>query len=138
MDTVSILLDKAIAIAYRLKNEYYLNRLLVSKGGLYRSQNKYPEAVRTYHEAAAYKILNNTANDTYLLTLFSDAFLGMNNKDSAGWYARAAVDSAKRHQLKKELAYAYGSLYRYHYHFGEYKQSLLMKDWSSTRSMIKW
>ena len=48
----------------------------------------------------------------------------MSNKDSAGWYAYAAVDSAKKYQLKKELGDAYKRLYNYHYHFGEYKQAL--------------
>ncbi len=64
-----------------------------------------------------YSVLNNAAGDTYMLTLISDAFLHLNNRDSAGWYAYAAVDSAKKHRLKKELADAYRVLYRYHYHF---------------------
>ena len=122
-DTVRILLAKALPIATRLKDEQFLSRLLMQKGMQYQNQNKYLEAVNTYHEAAAYKISNNVAGEVYMLTLFSAAFLGMNNKDSAGWYAHAAVDSAKRYQLKMELADAYQALYKYHHHFGEYKRA---------------
>ena len=91
---------------------------------MYQNQNKYHEAVNSYHESAKYSLENNAAGDTYLLTQFSESFLGMDNKDSAGWYAYAAVDSAKKYQLKKELGDAYWALYNYHYHFGEYKQAL--------------
>ena len=63
--------------------------------------------MNAYHASARYRIEHNLANDTYLLTLFSESFLGMDNKDSAGWYAYAAVDSAKKYQLKKELGDAY-------------------------------
>jgi two-component system, NtrC family, sensor kinase len=127
MDTVKILLNKALTIAKKLKFSYYLNRFFMQKGELYYSQGKYYEAVQTYHEAASYKILNYPATNTFLLKLFSDAFLAMNNKDSAGWYARAAVDSAKKYNLKKELGDAYQSLYKYYYHFGEYKNAFDQK-----------
>ena len=123
-DTVRILLDKALAIATRLKVNHYINRLLITKASQYKDQGKFREAINTYHEASMYSVLNNAAGDTYMLTLISDAFLHLNNRDSAGWYAYAAVDSAKKHRLKKELADAYRVLYRYHYHFGEYKQSI--------------
>ena len=124
VDTVSILLNKALALASALKNRSYLNRLLRQKGEQYHDHGKYPEAVKTYHESARYRMLNNAGEDTYLLTLFSTSFLDMNNKDSAGWYAYAAVDSAKKYQLKKELADAYRVLYQYYYHFGEYRKAI--------------
>jgi two-component system, NtrC family, sensor kinase len=123
-DTIRILLDRALMLAKALKNKYYLNRFLRAKGEQYYRQKKYPEAVNAYHEANINGVLNTRAEKAYLLTLFSKSFLAMNNKDSAAWYAHAAVDSAVKYKLKKELADAHGALYNYHNHFGEYKQAL--------------
>ena len=126
-DTVKILLDKALIMAAKFKDKSRMNRLLMQKGQLYRHQKKYQEAINLYHEARMYNDIYNYRGDTFMLTLFSDAFLSMNHKDSADWYARAAVDSAKKHHLVKELGDAYGSLFNYLYHFGEYKQALETK-----------
>ena len=122
-DTVRILLDKALALTNKMKNKHYMSRLLISRGRLYMSQNQYSQAVQAYHEATTYRILNDAAENTYLLTQISFAFQAMNNKDSAGWYAYAALDSAKKYNLNKELADAYRTLYNYHYHFSDYKQA---------------
>ena len=130
-DTVKILLDKALIIAKIIKDKYRMNRLIMQKGELYRHQKKYQEAINLFHEARIYKNVDDRRGDTYILVLFGYAFLSMNNKDSAGWYAYAALDSAKKYHLVKELGDAYGILYYYLYHFGEYKQALetkLLKD----------
>ncbi len=76
-DTVRILVDKSLAIATRLNDRPSLNRLFMQKGKMYQSQNKSPEAVNAYHESARYRIAHNLANDTYLLTQFSESFLGI-------------------------------------------------------------
>src|SRR5579864_4947646 len=48
----------------------------------------------------------------------------MNNKYSAGWYAYAAVDTAKKYNLKKETGDAYDVLFSYHYKYKDYKKAL--------------
>jgi two-component system, NtrC family, sensor kinase len=123
-DTIRILLDKALVIATRLNDKHQLTRLFVQKGDLYKNQKKYQEAVNLFHEACIYSSSNDHRWNTYILAEFSDAFLGMNNKDSARWYGYAAVDSAKKYHLVKELGDAYESLFNYLQHFGEYKQAL--------------
>ena len=50
--------------------------------------------------------------------------MSTNNKDSAGWYAYAALDTAKKYHLEKETGDAYLALFNYNYHFGDYKKAL--------------
>jgi signal transduction histidine kinase len=48
----------------------------------------------------------------------------LKNKDSASYYAYAALELAKQKNLKKELTDAYSALFDYHNTFGDYKKAL--------------
>ena len=124
-DKVKNLADRALPLAKAQKNQYALGRLFWSIGGEYRHANNFQQTVDNYHAALeVWKNLRNYPDMTFSLVLLSSIFDKMNNKDSTGWYAYAALDTAKKYKLKKEKEDAYAVLFHYHYEYKEYKKAL--------------
>ncbi len=124
-DKVKNLADKAMPLARAYKNPYGLGRLFWTMAGESRHENNFQQAVNNYHAALeVWKNLKDYPDMDYSLALLSSIFNKMNNKDSAGWYAYAALDTAKKYKLKKETGDAYGVLFSYHYKYKDYKKAL--------------
>jgi two-component system, NtrC family, sensor kinase len=124
-DKVKVLVDRALPFARAQKNRYSLGRLYWAMGRQYHNANNFQEAVNNYHAAfEVWKNMKDYHNMDYSLVLLSEAFNNMNNKDSAGWYAYAALDTAKKFKLKKETRDAYGVLFFYHFRYKYYQKAL--------------
>jgi two-component system NtrC family sensor kinase len=124
-DKVKTFADRALPLATALKNQYSLGRLFWTMGRESLRANNYQDAVNNYHAAfEVWKNLKDYPDMDYSLALLSSIFNQMNNKDSAGWYAYAAVDTAKKYKLKKETGDAYSTLFAYHYKYKDYKKAL--------------
>ncbi|HLY71125.1 MAG TPA: hypothetical protein VKR53_15435, partial [Puia sp.] len=124
-DKVKNLAESALPLARAQKNQHSLGRLFWTMGGESRHANNFQQAVNNYHAALeVWKNLKDYPDIDFSLVLLSSIFRQMNNKDSAGWYAYAAVDTAKKYNLKKETGDAYDVLFSYHYKYKDYKKAL--------------
>ncbi len=124
-DKVKNLADRAFPLARALRNQYSLGRLFWTLGRESRNANNFQETVNNYRAALeVYKNLKDYPDMDYSLVLLSAIFYKMNNKDSTGWYAYAALDTAKKYKLKKEMGDAYSVLFSYHYKYKDYKKAL--------------
>lgn len=124
-DKVKYLMNRALPLARTLKDEYSVGRILSVKGRECYDLNEYKQSINNYREALGiWKNIKDYPNMAYSLVLISECFLEMNNKDSVGWYAYAALDTAKKYHLRKETRDAYQALLGYHYHSRDYKKAL--------------
>jgi two-component system NtrC family sensor kinase len=119
------LLERAMPLAGAQKGQYTLGRLFWNMGRISSNEHDLPKALNNYHAALEiWKKLKEYHNVDYSLVLLSSVFDHMNNKDSAGWYAFAALDTAKKYKLNKEMGDAHGVLFAYYYHNKDYKNAL--------------
>ena len=118
-------LNRTLPMAISQKNESLTGRLLTIQGDEFYRQEKPQQAINNYHNSMIiWRNERDNAGMAYTLVLMSKSFLLMNQKDSASWYAYAALDTAKKYQLKKETGDAYQALFKFHEHYGNYKMAL--------------
>ncbi|MCO5286157.1 MAG: ATP-binding protein [Chitinophagaceae bacterium] len=122
------LLPKAIMLAINLKNEYSINRLLWGKASILEHDGKFKESIKIIEQVLPYYLNGNNYHPiAYSYSWISELFTRIRRKDSAFYYAKAALDIAKEHDLKKELGDANRAFYIYYYAFGNYKKALEYK-----------
>jgi signal transduction histidine kinase len=124
-DKVKLILNRALPMAAALKDEYVLGMILWNKAGNDEYEGNFQLALNSLHKALAiWKKLIDYHGIAYSLFSISSTYLQMNNKDSAGWYAYSALDTAKKYHLEKETRDAYSALFNFHYHYKDYKKAL--------------
>ena len=124
-DKLKNILSQTQPLAMALKFEAVIANVDMANAKQYDHQKNYQEAINS--NQAALEIWTKQDNhpaEAYTLGLISNLFLRAKNKDSARWYAYAAIDTAKKYQLKKETGDAYSALFNYHYQIGDYKKAL--------------
>ena len=124
-DKAKNLLERAFPLARAQKSHYSLGRLFWTLGKVNLHEKDFQQALNNYRNALeVWEKLRDYHSLDYTLVLLSSVYLTMDNKDSAGWYAIAALDTAKKYTLNKEIGDAYGVLFGYYYHFKDYKKAL--------------
>jgi two-component system, NtrC family, sensor kinase len=124
-DKVKNIVNRALPLATKLNNEFAIARILWEKARDYAIQRNFQEAINSHHEALAiWRKQSDYHGLAFSMTLLSATFLQMNNKDSAGWYAQAALDTALKYHLAKETFDAYGTLFNFHNQYKNYKKAL--------------
>jgi len=112
-------------IALKLKDEFGVGILLELKGTSEFDKKNFTGALRYYREAISlYKKQNAYRHITYMQTELSETFVALKNKDSAAFYANAALATSKEHDLKKELIDSYNALFNSAYEFGDYQRAI--------------
>jgi two-component system, NtrC family, sensor kinase len=119
------ILNRTLILAMKLKSEYILARLFWEKASDCQDLKDFQKAINYLHQSLViWKKRNDHGGVAFTLSFLSNVFLIMNKKDSAGWYAYAALDEANKYKLRKEPMDAYTSLYSYHYKYKDYKNAL--------------
>jgi two-component system, NtrC family, sensor kinase len=124
-DKLDSLASIALPLASALKESGRVADIDMNQGDAYRSSHKYKEAINKYK--AALKIFKQQLNNhglAFTYCLLSAAFVTLDIKDSARWYAEAAIATTTKYDLKKEKNDAHEALFNYYNHFKDYKNAL--------------
>jgi two-component system, NtrC family, sensor kinase len=127
-DKLDSLASITLPLAKALKDTAQMADITMSRGDAYRASFKDKQAISMYIDAAA--IFTRELNYhglAYCYCGLSDAFLALDSKDSARWYAAAAISTSARHNLKKENSDAHVALFNYYNYFKDYKNALSEK-----------
>ncbi len=117
--------DTALQLATTLKNKWSIANMLEFKATRQFEQKDFKSALNNYRGILLiWKGYNNFNAIAWIQTKLSDTFRELNNKDSAAYYANAALETSKQNGLKKEIIDAYYSLFNYAERFKDYKKAL--------------
>ncbi len=118
------LFSKALKIANEQNDEKTIYRLLMFNAQKLEYLKDYNAAIKAYKKGFLFYLkLGNYPMAAYLNVLLSRAYTDFNNKDSAYFYAHAALEFSKKHLLTKEMSDTYYALSYTHYKFKDYKNA---------------
>ena len=120
-------LDKASAMAIANDNAKRQAALFELQATIQFKKKNFKSALD--YEKQSLSMYANEKEKNYHIIAYSIAqvsyyYCGLKNKDSASYYAYAALAMAKQKDLKKEITDAYKAVFNYHRTFGEYKKAL--------------
>ncbi|MEO9022545.1 MAG: ATP-binding protein [Ginsengibacter sp.] len=122
------LFPSAMALATTQKNEFMINRLLWDKAIILDHEGKFKESIKTVEKSLPYYLkLHRYHSIAYSYSWLSNSFTKIKEKDSAFFYAKTALELAKKLDLKKEFGDANRAFFNYYYGFGNYKKALEYK-----------
>ncbi|MDP1841852.1 MAG: ATP-binding protein [Sediminibacterium sp.] len=116
--------NKALKIAIEQNDERTKYHVLYFKAlKLYYLKN-YNAAIKIYKDCLGHhQKEGNYPQVAYIYASISSIYTDLNSKDSAYFYANAALQVSKKHLLEKELMDAYGALAYTHHKFKDYKNA---------------
>jgi two-component system NtrC family sensor kinase len=111
-------------MAIEQNNMHQLGKILDLKSKTQYKQKDFAAAITSMRRAlSVWEKEKNYPNIAFIQTHLSNAFLALNNKDSAAYYANTALATCKEYGLKQESVDAYEALFRYNQQFGNYKKA---------------
>jgi two-component system, NtrC family, sensor kinase len=120
--------QKSLPLAIDQKEEQTIAKIYLLDASRYEGTNHLPEAKETLLQSLAlWKKTKGFHDVAYVQTLLSGLLDEMKDKAGAAYYANAALQTAKKHTLKKEIGDAYATLFHYHYKYHNYKDALEAK-----------
>ena len=124
-DSASPLLDQAMTMAFKLKDENIQQQIISIKANHLVSLKDYAGALQLNRQNLLFHLKKDNKNGiAWVYTVISRLYTDLNNKDSAYRYANAALQISKEYNLTKELKDAYETLFTFYYKFGDYKKAL--------------
>ena len=124
-DKLQELVDKALKMAIAQKSEESIAQILEIKATRQADQKDYKEAAENYGRVlSVWEKKKNYAAVAWIQANLSNVFCELNKKDSASYYASAALKTSKGNILKKEMTDAYHALFNYNQKFGDFKKAL--------------
>jgi len=116
---------EALPLAKELHNAFAFAYILEAQAEEYISLQEHDKAIDNCRTALTiWKDMNVPHFIAYTETTISVAFTESNVRDSALWYAKAALATAERYHMDKEIGDAHEALFKYYNHFGDYKNAL--------------
>ena len=124
-DLAKPLMNKALLFSIAQRNNRAQARLLWSYADIQTEDKNYASALEYRMQSLPlWETIGNFGGIAYTLSRISITYSLLKKKDSAAYYAEAALQMAKQQNLKRELTDAYEALFIYHNTFGYYKQAL--------------
>ena len=116
--------NKSLKIGKTLKNDLTKHSILQYKAERLEKQKDYTGAININKQLANYSQKSKTLTlEAYAYSQLGKNYTDLRMKDSAYFYAFKSLAFSKKHGLVLELIYAYESLYKSHYVFGDYKKA---------------
>jgi len=125
MDKAMPIINKALPLSIAQGNDRAHALLLYIYADIQSKEKNYSSALDYLKNALPlWKTIGDYPWIAYTLSRISITYSLLKKKDSAAYYAEAALQMAKQQNLKRELTDAYEALFIYHNTFGYYKQAL--------------
>ena len=125
MDKAMPIINKALPLSIAQGNDRAHALLLSLEAGIQVDNKNFASALHYFMESLPlWKKTGYYPWIAYTLSRISITYSLLKKKDSAAYYAEAALQMAKQQNLKRELTDAYEALFIYHNTFGYYKQAL--------------
>ncbi len=118
------LFSKALNIANEQNDEKTIYHLSFLNAQKLEYLKDYNAAIKAYKKCLPFYLKSdNYHKAAFTKVLLSRAYTDFNNKDSAYFYAQAALEFSKKHLLIKEMSDTYYALSYTHYKFKDYKNA---------------